>query len=131
MATVRDYLEEALEVLGIKRIGQDAQAAEMDRSLSRFNAMLDYWQSRNLQVAPYSTLDDDVSLPLGYTAAVKSNMLKWIAPVFGRSVPPEIEEQSRLTYSYIESLENVTTQSTFDSALLTNNYSAFDALTGE
>ena len=93
--TRRDFVNGALEEIGLASIAYDATADELVGAMRRLNAMMAEWNARGIRIGypipsgPNSgELDDETNVPDSAWEAVVLNLAIRIAPSYGKQVLP-------------------------------------------
>lgn len=93
--TRRDFVNGALEEIGLASIAFDATADELVGAMRRLNAMMAEWNARGIRIGypipsgPNSgELDDETNVPDSAWEAVTLNLAIRIAPSYGKQVLP-------------------------------------------
>ena len=85
------------------------------------------------EITAFAALTTTVSLPAGYEAAIEYNLPKFLAPKFGTTVPPSIDELARATMKIIKGFNKKPMISPLDlpAGRLGNGNDGYDITTGE
>ena len=97
MATARDVVDGALELLGVKAAESAVTAAEAINGLSGLNDMLNEWNLEGLQIGleTIDDLDEELFVDDGAVGPLKANLAIYIAPGYDRTVTPELAQRAK------------------------------------
>lgn len=91
MTTARDIVSAAMDIVGAKDLGRDAEAQDFVPCLAALNDLLHGFKLKGHDLYEHVTLEasDDMLLGPEYDGHLKYILAKRIAPIFGDTLSPE------------------------------------------
>jgi len=96
MATVLEVVTGALKLLEVRTAESPVTASEAVDGLLALNDMMNEWNIDGINIG-YETLDsttDELHVDLGSIGAIKANLAVYIAPEYGRTVSPDLNDRA-------------------------------------
>lgn len=122
--TKRQFVEQALEQIGIAAYTFDTQAEQLQSAARQLDAMLAGWNLKGLQVgyplptSPENTdLDTETDVPDKANEAIYLNLALRLAPSFGRQVMPELKQFAFYSYQNLLASFTLPAEMQFPSSL--------------
>ena len=100
MATKRDLIDEAYELMGLGGYEFDLSPEQINLALRRLNQLCGEWDSTGVRIAFNSSggLNDDSGISINSQYAVTSNLAIRLCPTIGRSVNPSLMIEAKKAY---------------------------------
>lgn len=109
--TRRDFVNAALEEIGLASYAYDATAEELTGTMRRLDAMLAEWNAKGVRVGypipsgPASgSLDDETGVPDSAWEAITCALAMRIAPSYGKQVMPATMANAKRAYNTLLNL---------------------------
>lgn len=104
--TKRQFIEAALEEIGIGSYNFDLSPEMLQVGLKRLDAMMGAWNAKGVRIGypiasdpTTSTIDDDSAVPDSAYEAIYLNLALRLAPVFGKQLPPDLKQNAFSSYN--------------------------------
>lgn len=104
--TKRQYVVEALEILGLASYVYDLQPENYISALRKLDGMLSTWNANGVRIGwqipknpENSELDAQTNVPDYANEAIYTNLAIRLAPVYGKIVSPELSMMAKSSYS--------------------------------
>lgn len=104
----RDIVKQAFEDIGLASYDFDLQPQQLESALRRLDSMMADWNGRGVRLGyplpsspDDSDLDQEIGVPDTAHAAMTANLAIRIAPMFGKTAPPETRIEAKSAYLQI------------------------------
>lgn len=104
--TKRQFIEAALEEIGIASYAFDSQPEELESALRRLDSMVAEWGTRGIRLGfplsdntANSNIDDQTSVPTSSREAIILNLALRLAPSYGRQVSQDTRNLAKNAYT--------------------------------
>ena len=106
MSSGTEIIHDALKKIGAYSVVQKPQKESISQAKNTLNSMLQDWLSRNIDmgVSPLNAPGDELGEPLDARNGIVANLAVWLAPDFGREIPPTLARNARVGYRSIAKL---------------------------
>jgi len=100
MATKRELIDEAYELMGLGSYEFDLSTEQINLALRRLNQLCGEWDSIGVRIAFNSSggLNDDSGIAINSQYAVTSNLAIRLCPTVGRAVNPSLSIEAKKAY---------------------------------
>jgi len=109
--TRRDFVNGALEEIGLASYAYDATAEELTGAMRRLDAMMAEWNAKGIRIGypipsgpATGSLDDETNVPDSAWEAVTCGLALRIAPSYGKSVMPATMTNAKRAYNTLLNL---------------------------